>query len=126
MSSRTQTLRCAAAAALLTLAGTEARACVACFGQSDSAMAKGMNMGIFTLLLVILSVLASIAVFFVYLVHRGSQLARIGIVNGNQDANQGIAHGPRLPFQLVFLCASLIAMCRTRSVNCRSSRTVLE
>ena len=75
MSSRTQTLRCAAAAALLTLAGTEARACVACFGQSDSAMAKGMNMGIFTLLLVILSVLASIAVFFVYLVHRSSQLA---------------------------------------------------
>ena len=49
-------------------------ACSVCFGQSDSAMAQGMNMGIFTLLLVITSVLCGVAGFFVYLVRRGAQL----------------------------------------------------
>jgi membrane glycosyltransferase len=50
-------------------------ACAACFGQSDSAMAKGMNMGIFALLLIITSVLAGVAGFFVFLIRRSSQLA---------------------------------------------------
>ena len=40
-------------------------------------MAQGMNMGIFTLLGVILSVLAGVAGFFVYLARRGAQLAEI-------------------------------------------------
>ncbi len=52
-------------------------ACAACFGQSDSSMAKGMNMGIFSLLLIISCVLFSIAGFFVYLVHRSSQMAAV-------------------------------------------------
>ena len=43
----------AAALLLVALTRPEAIACTACFGQSDSPMAKGMNMGIFTLLLVI-------------------------------------------------------------------------
>jgi hypothetical protein len=49
-------------------------ACAACFGQSDSAMAKGMNMGIFSLLLVITSVLFGVAGFFVYLARRAAHL----------------------------------------------------
>jgi hypothetical protein len=56
------------------LGTTEVQACVACFGQSDSAMAQGMNMGIFTLLLVITCVLCTIAGFFVYLIRRASQV----------------------------------------------------
>ena len=50
-------------------------ACAACFGQSDSPMAKGMNAGIFMLLLVITSVLLGIGIFFVYILRRASRLA---------------------------------------------------
>jgi hypothetical protein len=48
-------------------------ACAACYGQSDSAMAKGMNFGIFTLLGVVVTVLGGIAGFFVYLSKRAAQ-----------------------------------------------------
>ena len=46
------------------------RACAACFGQSDSSAAKGMNMGIFSLLLVVVVVLSGIASFFVFVARR--------------------------------------------------------
>ena len=49
-------------------------ACTACFGKSDSNMAKGMNMGIFVLLLIITSVLCGVAGFFVFLAKRSSDL----------------------------------------------------
>lgn len=68
-------LRYLTAAVLLGAAHPEAWACAACFGQSDSSMAQGMNMGIFSLLLVITTVLCGVAGFFVYLVRRSSQLA---------------------------------------------------
>ena len=45
-------------------------ACAACYGKSDSALASGMNWGIFTLLGVILSVLTCFAVFFVHIVRK--------------------------------------------------------
>ncbi len=47
-------------------------ACAACFGQSDSALAKGMNMGIFSLLAVVVVVLGGIASFFIYLARKSS------------------------------------------------------
>ena len=53
-----------------------AEACAACFGRSDSPMAQGMNMGIFSLLIVIVSVLLGIAIFFVYILRRAARLAR--------------------------------------------------
>jgi hypothetical protein len=65
----------AVTAVLLGFSRVDLLACTACFGQSDSAMARGMNMGIATLLLVITCVLVSIAGFFVYLIRRSSQLA---------------------------------------------------
>jgi hypothetical protein len=55
-----------------------ALACPVCFGQSDSPMAKGVNMGIFVLLGVIVSVLAAFAAFFVYLVRRSRMFADDG------------------------------------------------
>jgi len=61
-------------AALLHLSTTPVKACAACFGQSDSSMAQGMNMGIFALLLVITSVLCGIAGFFVYVARRSAQI----------------------------------------------------
>jgi hypothetical protein len=45
-------------------------ACAACYGQSDSAMAVGMNWGIFVLLGVIGVVLTGVAAFFVFVAAR--------------------------------------------------------
>ena len=52
-----------------------ALACAACFGKSDDAMARGMNMGIFTLLLVVLSVLTGLASFGVFLARRSARFS---------------------------------------------------
>ena len=49
-----------------------ASACSSCFGQSDSPLAKGMNMGILSLLLVVVFVLSGFAAFFIFLVKRSS------------------------------------------------------
>lgn len=65
----------AAVAVVLPLLPAPALACAACAGQSDSPMAKGMNAGIFTLLLVITSVLLTIAIFFGYILRRASRLS---------------------------------------------------
>jgi hypothetical protein len=45
-------------------------ACAACYGKSDSALAQGMNWGIFTLMGVILTVLTGIVLFFVHIVRK--------------------------------------------------------
>lgn len=50
-------------------------ACATCFGKSDDLMAKGMNAGIFTLLVCIFCVLAAIVVFFIYILRRAARLA---------------------------------------------------
>jgi len=63
---------------MLVLAPWPAFACSACFGKSDSAMAQGMNWGIFSLLGIIVSVLGSVAVFFVYLGKRSAALQASG------------------------------------------------
>ena len=58
-------------------------ACAACYGASDSPMAKGMNWGIFSLLGVVTMVLGSLATFFVFLGKKAAEAA-----NENQpDAN---------------------------------------
>jgi hypothetical protein len=62
------------AVALLELSNGQLYACAACFGKSDSNMAQGMNMGIFALLLVVTSVLAGVASFFVYIGRREAQV----------------------------------------------------
>jgi hypothetical protein len=49
-------------------------ACAACFGQSDSNLAKGMNIGIMSLLLVIVTVLGGVASFFLYLARRSAAM----------------------------------------------------
>lgn len=63
---------------LLGLAGLVTRpsalACAACFGKSDSSMAYGMNAGIMTLLVVILTMLSLIASFFVFVVRRAARM----------------------------------------------------
>ena len=63
------------ALAFLAVAPQRLHACAACFGQSDSPLAQGMNMGILSLLVVVVSVLGGIAAFFIYLVKRSSAAA---------------------------------------------------
>ena len=61
------------AATLASLPQTAA-ACSACFGKSDSAMAKGMNMGVLSLLVVVVVVLSGFAAFLIYLVRRAARM----------------------------------------------------
>ncbi len=46
---------------------SSARACAACYGQSDSPLASGVTWGILSLLVVVMGVLGSIVSFFVYI-----------------------------------------------------------
>ena len=51
-----------------------ARACAACFGQSDGPMAQGMNWGIFSLLGIVALVLGGVAGFFVFLARKSAAM----------------------------------------------------
>jgi heme/copper-type cytochrome/quinol oxidase subunit 2 len=60
---------------ILLAVGPAALACTACYGKSDSELAQGMNMGIFTLLGFIGFVLVGVAAFFVFLIRRAARMA---------------------------------------------------
>ena len=60
--------------ALLALDGVTAQACTSCFGQSDSRMAQGMNMGIAVLLAVITTVLCGVVGFFYFMARRNETI----------------------------------------------------
>jgi hypothetical protein len=51
--------------------------CAACYGQSDSPMAAGMNWGILSLLGMIVLVLGGVAGFFVFLARRSAAFAAV-------------------------------------------------
>jgi hypothetical protein len=79
------------ACALITFAAhPAAHACSVCFGKSDSALAKGMNMGIFTLLIFIGAVLAALSGFFVFLAVRSSK-------HPHSDATGALPNSPSNP-----------------------------
>jgi len=59
----------------LVLAPRAALACPVCFGQSDSPLAKGVNMGVLFLLGTITAVLIGFASFMVYLARRAKVFA---------------------------------------------------
>lgn len=68
-----RTLSIAFGAALLLGAHPgSALACAACYGQSDSPMAEGMNWGIFSLMGFVALVLGTVSSFFVFLAKRSS------------------------------------------------------
>jgi hypothetical protein len=50
----------------------QVQACATCFGASDEPMAKGMNMGIFSLLAVVVFVLGLLGAFFVFVARRSA------------------------------------------------------
>lgn len=51
-------------------------ACAACYGASDSPLAKGMNWGILSLLGVVVMVLGSVATFFVFIGKKAAEAAK--------------------------------------------------
>jgi hypothetical protein len=51
-------------------------ACAACFGKSDSNMARSLNAGIFSLMAVIVTVLGGAASFFVFLSRKAASTAK--------------------------------------------------
>jgi hypothetical protein len=61
---------------LLLAAPRLALACPVCFGQNDSPLAKGVNMGIFFMLGVVTVMLVGFASFFVYLSRRARLAAK--------------------------------------------------
>ena len=57
----------------LAFGSNSAHACAMCYGaQSDSPLAKGMNWGIASLLVVVVSVLSGIASFAIFLARRAA------------------------------------------------------
>jgi heme/copper-type cytochrome/quinol oxidase subunit 2 len=63
-----------------------ARACAACYGQSDSPLAEGINWGILTLLLVVAAVLGGFVTMFAYFARRAAAMA----ANAEQKASVNI------------------------------------
>jgi hypothetical protein len=57
-----------------------ASACATCFGASDSKLAQGMNMGILSLLVVVVLVLGAFGTFFVYLARRAAMTSQLPVV----------------------------------------------
>jgi hypothetical protein len=79
----------AVAAALFALYPHRVVACAACFGKSDSAMAQGMNMGIFSLLAVVGVVLSSVAGFFIFLARKS---ARTSGLHAAAELREPVSH----------------------------------
>jgi hypothetical protein len=65
-------------------------ACSACYGQSDSPLARGMNWGIFTLLGVVVFVLGFITTFFVYLGKRAATTAGSGETGAPPESDRKV------------------------------------
>jgi hypothetical protein len=53
-------------------------ACAACFGKSDSNMARSLNAGIFSLMAIIGTVLIGAASFFVFLSRKAAATSQAG------------------------------------------------
>jgi len=60
---------------LALLSRTDLLACAACYGQSDSPLAEGMNMGILFMLGCVAVVLGGFAGFFIFLARRSASVA---------------------------------------------------
>lgn len=71
-----------------------AMACATCFGQSDEAMAKGMNMGILALLICIVGVLLAMVGVGIFFARRASRLAMAS--GPNNPAHFGLPAGHNL------------------------------
>ena len=65
-------------------------ACAACTGQSDSAMAKGMNWGIMSLLVVIAVVLGGVTSFFVFLGKKSAAVSAASVAAAKVESTDRV------------------------------------
>ena len=88
-----------AVSAVLALAPHSVLACAACYGQSDSPMAAGMNWGIISLLIMIGAVLVGVAGFFVFLIRRSVKAApaTTAALAQSWDAHWPVVQQPAAP-----------------------------
>lgn len=66
---------------LVNLVPGELFACAVCAGDKNSQMGKAADAGVLTLLFIIMAVLATVAVFFVYIVRRAARLEQQNLQN---------------------------------------------
>ena len=86
--------------ALILLCHPEAaKACAACFGESGSPMSAGLNMGVIALFGVVVSVLAGISAFFVYLAKRAAKMnaAEAGVLQEKEVSDDPYGLFQELP-----------------------------
>lgn len=69
-----------------------AKACATCFGQSDEAMARGMNMGILALLFCIAGVLLAMVGVGIFLARRASRMAAMPGANNPGGLGLPVGH----------------------------------
>jgi len=82
-------LKIFAVCALLAFAARQnALACATCYGASDEPMARGMNWGIMTLLVVVLSVFGGVTMFFVHTARRAAALEQHAATSNQTDTKQ--------------------------------------
>ena len=62
---------------MTTIETLEANACAVCYGASGSSLTAGLNMGIFTLLVILVGVLGKIASFFLDVHKKSIELNQI-------------------------------------------------
>jgi hypothetical protein len=67
-----------------------ALACPVCFGQNDSPLAKGVNMGVFFMLGIVGVMLTAFATFFIHLSRR-ARLFDESANSGSQTPSEGTA-----------------------------------
>lgn len=112
----------------LLVAAPPALACATCYGASDSPLAEGLNMGILSLLFVILSVLGAVAGFFVLLARRAAAAARVESALNLAAAQAAVATctfvpsvptEPAAPFSLALIRGGEVTAARDRGMNAR-------
>jgi hypothetical protein len=74
---------------VMLMAPRAALACPVCFGQSDSPLAKAMNLGILAMLVVVAGVLASFASFFIYLSRRARLADQLPVEGSRRSILEG-------------------------------------
>lgn len=92
MKSTQRILAWALALALWGGAQSSVHACATCFGDPDSALTKGLNWGIGSLLVMILFVLGGVATFFVYLIKRSASMSESELSQAGLTEATGNSH----------------------------------
>jgi hypothetical protein len=84
-------MRTAITTLMLLAAPRIALACPVCFGQNDSPLAKGVNMGVFFMLGIVAVMLGGFASFFIYLSRRARALEQSSAAPGRYAQSEGTA-----------------------------------